>query len=450
MYYQKDSVSQPQGLASMYKGQGPGTEHPNAGHGRLVLRGGHVVDPKNGVDRIADVTLCGQNVEGVSDGAQAMPGDAVVDCRGLLVLPGLIDMHVHLGDLFEITTDPIFCAAQDGVTVGLSPGAGNTLMAPSLLGAEVDRGVPINLGVYLGAAAVLATCMDADELVQMFSGQADPELLARKMTRNGITNATAPFVVGIKDHMGHFIMSDQDIDRVYDITSRAGLVYMSHTQDPAHAERMVALSKGRPIHLAHATAAGCGTHAIPEEGFRRVLDLIDDKQVTGEFVTTMLRPGGGCREGLKLPERCQEMAFQALADGKVKILVSDGQNQATMKGFGDTRDDIPAILELSERGVLSLSDSVACMTCNPAKLIATRTGNPWWAERMGNLSAGALANVTVVNPATKRATYTIVNGQIVSFESRVVRRGMGAGGWVSRFGMARRTSVGDLAMFSRA
>lgn len=31
----------------------------------------------------------------------------------------------------------------------------------------------------------------------------------------------------------------------------------------------------------------------------------------------------------------------ALSSGKVKILISDGQNQATMKGFGDTRDNIP-------------------------------------------------------------------------------------------------------------
>lgn len=59
----------------------------------------------------------------------------------------------------------------------------------------------------------------------------------------------------------------------------------------------------------------------------------------------------------------------------VDVLISDGQNDATMKGFGDTRDNIPAILELAEMGVLSLSDSIATMTWNPARLIAEKTDN---------------------------------------------------------------------------
>ena len=119
-----------------------------------------------------------------------------------------------------------------------------------------------------------------------------------------------------------------------------------------------------------------------------------------------------------------------------------------MKGFGDTRDNIPAILELADMGVLTLSQSVAAMTCNPAELIAKRTANDWWTEKTGHLGAGALANVTIVDEADKLATYTIVNGEIVSFENRAVRRNAGAGGWVSKFGMVRKTGVGELVMFS--
>lgn len=223
---------------------------------------------------------------------------------------------------------------------------------------------------------------------------------------------------------------------------------MSHTQDPEHAERMAGLSKGRPLHLAHATAAGCKTHCGPEEGMQRVLKLIDGEQITGEFVTTMLRTGLGSREGLQMTKSSQRLAYDALSEGRVDILVSDGQNQGTMKGFGDTRDNIPAILELSEMGVLSLSRAVAAMTCNPARLLAGRTKNSWWKEKMGHLGAGALANITVVDPEDKLAAYTIVNGEIVSFENRIVRRGLGAGGWLCKFGMVRKTGVGDLSMYS--
>ena len=58
------------------------------------------------------------------------------------------------------------------------------------------------------------------------------------------------------------------------------------------------------------------------------------------------------------------------------------KNQATMKGFGDTRDNIPVILELAEEGVLTLSDAVATMTSNPATLIAKETKNMWWKIRL--------------------------------------------------------------------
>jgi dihydroorotase len=87
------------------------------------------------------------------------------------------------------------------------------------------------------------------------------------------------------------------------------------------------------------------------------------------------------------------------------------------------------------------------MTANPARLLSERTRNPWWAEKTGHLGTGALGNVTVINRAEKRAIWTLVNGEIVAFESRSVRRGAGAGGWVSRWGMVRRTGVGDLVAF---
>lgn len=416
--------------------------------GRLILKGGRVVDPKNGVDEERDLTILDGMITEAGKTALPETGDRVIDCTGLFVMPGLLDMHLHLGDLFEVSTESVFCAARDGVTMGLSPGAGNTFMAPALLGAEVDRGVPLNLGVYLGAANVLGTRMTTEEIISMFRGELDAKVLAEKMTRNSITNTTAALTVGIKDHMGHFIMSDENIEKIYEITSKSGLLYMSHTQDPEHAERMAGLAKGRPLHLAHVTAAGCGTHGEACESLERVLELLKPGQITGEFVTTMLRAGRGSREGLQMPEPAQKLAYDALHEGKVKILVSDGQNQSTMKGFGDTRDNIPAVLELSEMGVLSFKETVATMTCNPAELLAERTGNPWWIQKVGHLGDGALANITVVDKEDKLPTYTIVNGEIVSFENRIVRNGMGAGGWISRFGMTRKLGAGDLSMFS--
>jgi len=276
----------------------------------------------------------------------------------------------------------------------------------------------------------------------------DEETAFNKMTRNRICQLTALLALGIKDHMGHFIMSNENIDRVFEITSKAHLLYMSHTQDPAHTERIASLSKGRHLHLGHATACGCGTHMDGEEAMKIIVECSKKEHISAEFVTSQLLKNRGRREGLKMTEKAQQVAFEALKEGIVDILISDGQCDATMKGFGDSRDNIPAIFELAETGVLSLSASVATMTCNPAKLFVRIHNNDWWTKEVGHLGVGARANITVADPYTKTAMYTFVNGTLVNFEQRNVRSGDGAGGWVSRSGIIRNTGIGDLAVFS--
>lgn len=414
---------------------------------RSILKGGLVVDPKNKIESHKDIAFQGQWIVEINDDIIPEKGDAVYRVEGLQVWPGLVDMHLHLGDLFEVSTRPIFEAVADGVTVGLSPGAGNTFMAPALLGAEVDRGVPMNIGVYLGALNVLGSMLSLEELIALFKGTLDEQTALTKMTRNRITYLTAPLIVGIKDHMGHWLSSDEHLDCTFELTAQAGLVFMSHTQDPAHAERLISLSKNRSLHLAHATAAGCGTHDDPISGMRRVIELLKMPHVSGEFVTSMLRTGGGNREGLIMPPNARELALEALSDGVVDILISDGQGDATMKGFGDTRDNIPCILELVESGVLALSDAVATMTINPVRLLEKCTHQSWWSKELGHLGEGARANIVVVDPRDKSATYTFVNGILAGFEKRVVRRANGAGGWVCKFGLLERLGVGDLSAY---
>ncbi len=114
-----------------------------------------VIDPANGVEAEMDVAIERSRIAQVADGIRPERGDRIYDVRGLQVWPGLIDMHLHLGDLFETSSAPIFESVADGVTLALSPGASNTFMAPALLGAEVDRGVPINMGLYLGGLNVM-------------------------------------------------------------------------------------------------------------------------------------------------------------------------------------------------------------------------------------------------------------------------------------------------------
>lgn len=417
---------------------------------RLILRGGRLVDPLNGIDAARDLALAGGRVSEVAPSIEPEPGDRVVDVEGLVVVPGLIEVHLHLGDLFETSSQPIFEAVASGTTLAISPGAGNTYMAPSLLGAEVDRGVPLNIGLLLGTPSVFGTLASFEEVVRYFRGELDEEDVLRTFTRNRITARTGNLVVGIKDHMGHYLQSDERIDAAFELAAQAGLFFMSHCQDPDHADRVVGLSRGRRVHLAHVTIAGSGSHGQPVESLARCIDLCRQEHVSGEFLTTQLRPGLGNRDGLSIASEAQPLAYEALRDGVVDVLTSDGQCDATMKGGGDTRDNVPCLVELVDEGILDVQPAVATMTANPVRRLAEATGQPWWIEELGHLGVGARANATVIDWKDKAATYTIVAGEIAAVEGRPVRRANGLGGWVTRLGIIERTGVGDVPLWETA
>src|SRR3954452_20210003 len=62
----------------------------------LLLRGGHVIDPRNQVNAPADVAILGGKIAAVAPGIDPASARMSVDVAGLYVTPGLIDIHVHV------------------------------------------------------------------------------------------------------------------------------------------------------------------------------------------------------------------------------------------------------------------------------------------------------------------------------------------------------------------
>ena len=62
----------------------------------LLLKGGHVIDPKNGVDAKMDVAVLNGKIAKVAASIPAAEAFKVADVTGLYVTPGIIDIHAHV------------------------------------------------------------------------------------------------------------------------------------------------------------------------------------------------------------------------------------------------------------------------------------------------------------------------------------------------------------------
>jgi len=62
----------------------------------LLIKGGHVIDPKNGIDGVMDVAVADGKVARVASNIEASSAGRVADATGLYVVPGLIDLHAHV------------------------------------------------------------------------------------------------------------------------------------------------------------------------------------------------------------------------------------------------------------------------------------------------------------------------------------------------------------------
>lgn len=61
----------------------------------ILIKGGHVIDPKNGIDGVVDIAISADTVARVAENIPEQDAVKVVDASGLYVTPGLIDMHSH-------------------------------------------------------------------------------------------------------------------------------------------------------------------------------------------------------------------------------------------------------------------------------------------------------------------------------------------------------------------
>src|SRR5262245_32530082 len=90
----------------------------------IVIKGGPVIDPAQHLDRVADVAIQGGRVRLVQPDIAIGDAADVIDARGRLVTPGLIDLHVHVGAP-DLTPAALLADGVTSMVDGGSAGADN-------------------------------------------------------------------------------------------------------------------------------------------------------------------------------------------------------------------------------------------------------------------------------------------------------------------------------------
>lgn len=128
---------------------------------RTIFRGAHVCDPSQGIDRVTDVVVEEGKVLAVAD--DSTPFDVgsceVIDCRGLLLTPGLIDLHVHLREPGYEYKEDVQSGTAAAVAGGFSavccmPNTDPPLDEPSVIRGLLKRAEEVGLARVYPVAAV--------------------------------------------------------------------------------------------------------------------------------------------------------------------------------------------------------------------------------------------------------------------------------------------------------
>lgn len=426
----------------------------------LLIRGGRVVDPLNGVNGPRDLVIEGGKVAQLSEAPLDPSGDfEVLEAAGRWVLPGFIDLHVHLREPGDEGKETILTGARAAVAGGFT-----TIVA-------MPNTRPAN-DSPLVTALILSKAREAGLCRVLPAGAISKELKGEQMAEMGALVAAG--CVCITDD-GHPVMNGQLMRRTLQYAQQFDIPVMVHEEDlhlsaggaaseglaatrmgllpiPASAEvSMVARDlilleeTGGRLHLAHISCEG--SVRLVREAKQRGLRVT--AEVTPHHFTLTDAALAGYQTHAKMApplrrERDVAAILEAMADGTLDAiatdhaphgsLVKDVEFEAAANGVVGLETALPLLLERVRDGSLKLERAVELLTHGPAAAF----GLP-----VGHLGVGAPADVTVVDPKAEwvvraeeffsksrntpfegrpmqgRVTHTLVGGRVVFREGRI-------------------------------
>lgn len=386
---------------------------------KLLFRGARVVDPAGGRDEIADVLVEDSLVAAVGVGLDA--GDAeVLDCDGLVLAPGLVDLHTHL-------REPGFEDAET-VETGTRAAAlgGYTVVTPMPNTDPVSDHLAVVLEVQARAdkaglcavvpAAAITKGLEGEELVEMGElAEAGVRLFtddhrgvqSARVMRTALEYAKA-FDVVISQHAQDDTLADEAQMHEGHVAALLGLRGAPREAEDVAVARDLALARltGGRLHITHLSSLGSAQMiaSAREEAIRVTADVtphhlvLTDTDLVDYDTRFKVNPPLRTEEDRdSLRRRLAVGTIDAIATDHAPHAVEDKEVEFDQARPGTTGLETAlgvTLTELVEPGVLDLTRAIEALSTAPARILGLD-------EHGGPVAEGLAANLVVFDPAAE-------------------------------------------------
>ena len=342
----------------------------------ILLKGGHVIDPKNKIDTQMDIAITGGKIFQVAQHIPATNAKNVIDVSGLYVTPGLIDMHVHA---FYGTEPDAYIAngftslAPDGftfragVTTVVDAGSSGWRNFRQFKKQTIDRSQTRVLAFLNIVGAGMTSRFEEQDVTDMNPVQ----------TANMIKKLFPDIIVGIK--AAHYWGDFTQVDRAVEAGNLANVPVMVDfgEHDPPLSIEDLFMKHLRPGDIfTHSFSYGPANRETVVDENGKVKPFIYEAQKRG--IIFDVGHGGGAF--------AWRQAIPSMKQGfRPNVISTDLHAESMNSGMKDLSNLMSKFLNIG----MSIQDVILRTTWNPANAIKR--------PELGNLSVGAEADIAVFN-----------------------------------------------------
>lgn len=383
----------------------------------LLIKNGRVIDPSQHLDATVDVLVENGLIKEIGSALTAPTGTKTIDAAGKYIVPGLIDMHVHLRDPgLEYKEDIISgtkAAAAGGFTSvccmpNTKPTIDNKAIVSYIVSKSKNEGFcnvfpvgSITYGLSGERMSEMGELKESGCVAVSDDGKPvnNSELMMRSL------QYAAGIGIPVITHAEELSLVGQGVMNEGYTSTELGLKGIPRVAEDIATARDIMLAEytGTPIHIAHVSTKG-SVRIIREAKARGVKVTCETAPHYFTLTDDAVR-GYNTNAKMNPPLReADDMAAlkEGLQDGTVDCIATDHAphhqdekdvefNEA-MNGIIGLETSLPLSLKLVTDGVLTINQLIDKMSCNPSNILNLNRGT---------LSVGSVADITIIDPANE-------------------------------------------------